>query len=122
MRVRDGAVDKEEEKKREPGAVFPNKTIVPKAKKKRPRPTESVAIVVIFFSICFFFCFSTKPKMQSEAIASRWGDAKKAPDQNIKTIEKKKSGQAPLRRWRCENGAKSLKKKTELNQCLFTSW
>ena len=56
MRARDGAVDKEEEKKkREPGAVFPNKTIVPKAKKKRPRPTESVAIVVIFFSICFFF-------------------------------------------------------------------
>lgn len=63
MRVRDGAVDKEEEKKkREPGAVFPNKTIVPKAKKKRPRPTESVAIVVIFFSICFFFAIQRNRK------------------------------------------------------------
>ena len=58
MRVRDGAVDKEEEKKREPGAVFPNKTIVPKAKKKRPRPTESVAIVVIFFLSVFFLLFN----------------------------------------------------------------
>ena len=98
MRARDGAVDKEEEKKKRTRRRFSEQNNCTKSKEKASSPNRKRCDRRDFFFYLFFFCYSTKPKMQSEAIASRWGDAKKAPDQNIKTIEKKKSGQAPLRR------------------------